>query len=138
MSRAESYFANRFGGQKMINVINASAALASASPGRYLTGTSGTGAYTECSNENAWSSIFVWGVLDGATVKFQLGAVEEAFFDYPAPTSLDGPNCYPSAGITAAGFYYFDRLLGNNLGRIIWSGAGANANFWVAATQQVV
>ena len=137
-NRSNTFNMNHPGGQRMIRVVNDVGVLASIKEGTYLTGAGGVGVVAECSNENAWSSIFVWGVLASATIKFRIGPRNNVMFDYPAPHSHSDHNAYLSAGITEAGVYYFDRLLGNNYCQISWSGAGSTADFYVAVTQQVV
>jgi hypothetical protein len=137
-NRSTTFNMNHPGGQKLIRVVNNVDVLASIKEGTYLTGSQGVGVPAECSNENAWSSIFVWGVLANATIKFRIGPRNDVMFDYPSPHNHSDQNCYISTGITAAGVYYFDKVLGNNYGQISWSGAGATADFYVAVTQQVV
>ena len=92
-----------------------------------------------CSYEVAWAMMFVQGDLDGGTVKFVYAPNETGpFFDYFGEEAASSQGRYGRNGITTAGAYIFDRLMGNTYGKIVWEGCGPNADFFASITNQMV
>lgn len=96
-----------------------------------------------CPEAVAWKSLTVWGTLSGATVKFrvrpalQLDGADIPWQDYPGAASA-AANTYTKAGVTAAGIYNFETVLGNLFGNIEWSGGDENTDFWAYVSYQMV
>jgi len=97
-----------------------------------------------CPEAVAWKSLTVYGNLSGATVKFRVrpainpdGSGQVPWQDYPGAAS-PAANVYTKAGVTAAGVYNFETVLGNLYGNIQWSGGDADTDFWAYVSYQMV
>lgn len=84
------------------------------------------------------SYVYLWGIFDGATAKFQIGPSEGAakgfpearqWFDVPKPY---GPIELTAADTTPAKIAFFANGLVGNCCRVIISSATANTKIWAA------